>query len=119
MRKRILVVERDEDIIRLIGYILEEEGYLVSLSRTEEGILDWVIKEQPDAILLDIIKPTVEGTALCNAIKSVKSIKHIPVIVLSTYSQIKSVNIECADDIINKPFDISELINVIEDHLVI
>ncbi|WP_276348113.1 response regulator [Daejeonella sp. JGW-45] len=117
MKKKILVVERDEDILYIIRHLLEEQGYAVGVSITEEGIVDRVIKEKPDIILLDIIKPTAEGTALCNALKRVPSIKHIPVIVLSTYPQIQTVKIECADDIIDKPFDISEIINVIEDHL--
>ena len=118
MGKRILVVERDKDILDLITTILEGKGFIVSQSRTETAIVDRVIKEKPDAIILDIIKPTPEGTALCDDIKKTKSIKHIPVIVLSTYPNIKSSKVECADEIISKPFDIDELIDEIEKQVV-
>ncbi|MGV3508173.1 MAG: response regulator [Sphingobacteriaceae bacterium] len=119
MRKRILVVERDEDILNVVTTILEGEGYLVSQSRTELGIVERVTKEKPDAIILDIVKPTPEGTTLCNAIKNTKSIKHIPVIVLSTHPNIKSSKIDCADDVISKPFDIVEIIKTVENHLLV
>jgi response regulator RpfG family c-di-GMP phosphodiesterase len=83
------------------------------------GIIDRLLKEKPDAVILDIIKPTPEGTALCNAIKKTKLISHIPVIVLSTHPNIKSTKIACADEIISKPFDIIEMIKTVENHLLV
>ncbi|MEO6499241.1 MAG: hypothetical protein ABIN95_09520, partial [Mucilaginibacter sp.] len=53
----------------------------------------------------------------CDAIKQTESIKHIPVIVMSTYPQLKVANLKCADEVIQKPFDISFLIHTINDHL--
>ncbi len=119
MKKKILVVERDEDILFIIRHILEDQGFEASVSRTEDGIVERVIAEMPDMVLLDIIKPTDAGKALCNALSMVESIKHIPVIVLSTYPQIQKEKIECADKIIDKPFEISEIVNVINEHLLV
>lgn len=119
MGKKILVVERDEYILNVVTTILEDEGYCVIQSRTQLGIVDRVTEEKPDAIILDIVKPTIEGTALCNAIKKTKSIKHIPVIVFSTHPSIKSSNIDCADEVISKPFDIFEMIKTVESHLLV
>ena len=117
MKKKVLVVERDEDILFVIRHILEDQGFEVGVSRTEEGIVQRVIAEMPDIVLLDIIKPTEAGKALCNALKLVDSIKHIPVIVLSTYPQIQKENIECANEVVDKPFDASEIVNIINEHL--
>lgn len=119
MKKKILVVERDEDILYIIRHILEDQGYEVWESNTEEGIVDRVIAEMPDMVLLDIIKPTDAGKDLCDALSEVDAIKHIPVIVLSTYPQIQREKIECADEIIDKPFDVAEIVNVINEHLLV
>lgn len=119
MKKKILVVERDEDILYIIRHILEDQGFEVGISRTEEGIVERVIAEMPDMVLLDIIKPSEEGKALCNALRLIHSIKHIPVIVLSTYPQIQKEKIECADKIIDKPFEVSEIVKVINEHLLV
>ena len=119
MKKKILVVERDEDILYVIRHLLEDQGFEVGVSRSEEGILERVVAEMPDVVLLDIIKPSDEGKALCNALSQVPSIKHIPVIVLSTYPQIQKEDIECADEVIDKPFEISKIVNVINEHLLV
>lgn len=113
------VVERDEAILDIVTTILEDQGYSVIKSRSEKGVIERIISEKPDIILLDIIKLTTEGTDLCNTIKKTKSIKNIPVIVLSTHPAIKSSKIECADDVISKPFDIIEIVRTVEGQLAI
>ncbi len=117
MKKKILVVEKNPSIIEVINIVLTEEGYDVRLSKTENGILDEIITYQPDAILLDIIFPSEEGTELCRAIKATENIKDIPVIVLSTYNKINKIKDICADEVIEKPFDISYLLQTIKSQL--
>lgn len=117
MRKRILVVENNPDILELISLVLEEAGYEVDLFPNEKDIFDHIVKFQPDAILLDIIQPTVEGTELCRQIKEAEGTSHIPVIVLSTHPQIKKVKDVCADEVVAKPFDIDGLIEVVNEQL--
>lgn len=115
--RKILIIEKDEDILQIISQILSEEGYSVSSSRTEKGIFDLIQEVKPDAILLDIMKPTAQGTEVCRAIKDHEKFKHIPVIVLSTFMQVDIFKEICADEVIPKPFDIDLLLQVIEDHL--
>lgn len=117
MKKKLMIVERDEDILHIISIIFEERGYTIRAYRTEEGILSKIHDEQPDAVLLDIIRPTIEGTTLCRAIKETETTKHIPVIVLSTHLKIEQVREVCADDVLSKPFDIDELVNTVERQL--
>lgn len=117
MKKKILVVEKDEDILHIISHILTEEGYHPILSKTEKGIFDIIRINQPDIILLDVIKPTDQGTELCRAIKAAETTRHIPVIVLSTHSEIEEVKKVCADEVVNKPFDITMLVNVVREQL--
>jgi len=117
MKKRILVVENNSDILELISLVLEEAGYEVNSFSTEKNIFDHIVELQPDAILLDIVQPTVQGTELCRQIKEAEGTSHIPVIVLSTHPQIKKVKEVCADEVIPKPFDIDGLVEIINEQL--
>jgi DNA-binding response OmpR family regulator len=118
MKKKILVLERDRDILEILTYILIERGYQVVSTQNEEEIFGHIATLSPDAILLDIINPSFEGTKLCRAIKAAETTKHIPVIVLSTNCTVETIKEACADDILAKPFDISELIDALEKQLI-
>ncbi|NEU06981.1 response regulator transcription factor [Flavihumibacter sp. R14] len=117
MKKKIVVVENDRDICEIIFHILSEEGYETILCYTEKGAIDIIEMSMPDAILLDIIQPSEQGTALCRAIKAAETTRHIPVIVLSTYSKIAAVKQVCADEVVTKPFDITALLEVVKEQL--
>lgn len=117
MKKRILVIEHNKDILELISLVLIDAGYEVIASINDQDILEQAITLQPDAILLDILKVTDEGTELCRKFKDVKETCAIPVIVLSTHPQIQKVKEICADDIVEKPFDIDGLLEALEDQL--
>lgn len=117
MVKKILIVERNQDILDIISMIFEDKGYKVSAYNTEEGILSKIHEEQPDAVLLDIMKPTIEGTSLCISIKETETTKHIPVIVLSTHMKIEQFKEICADEIMAKPFDIDAIISAVDNQL--
>ena len=117
MKKRILVVENNRDILDLISLVLDEAGYEVDLYQNEKDIFNKITEFQPDAILLDIIKPTLEGTELCRQIKEAEDTSHIPVIVLSTHTQIHKVKEICADETIEKPFDIDGLLEILDQQI--
>ena len=117
MKKRILVVENDLAILELITLVLHEEDYVVDAIPTEKNIFDHIVSFVPDAILLDIVMPTLKGTELCREIKAAEGTKHIPVIVLSTHPQIQKVKEVCADEVVEKPFDIDGLLGVLDEQL--
>jgi len=117
MKKRVLIVENNKEILELLSAVLEDADYELSLSLNERGIFEHIVEFNPDAIILDIIKPTMEGTELCRQIKEAEGTKHIPVIVLSTHPQIEKVKDICADDIVEKPFDIDGLMSVLNEQL--
>lgn len=115
--KKILVLEKDEDILHVIGQILTDEGYDLKLLRTDINFIEEIEAYQPDAILLDVIRVTPEGTELCRALKTAKGVSHIPVIVLSTAPKVEVVKEICADEVVKKPFDIDLLVNTVGKQL--
>lgn len=117
MKKRILVIENDRDILEMIALLLDEEGYETGLFSNEKNIFEHITEFKPDAILLDIVKPTVEGTELCRQIKDAEQTSHIPVIVLSTHHQIQKVKEVCADEVVPKPFDVDALLEILATQL--
>ncbi|TKC10227.1 response regulator [Pedobacter polaris] len=117
MKKRVLVVENNKDILELISLVLDEAGYDIHAFTNDKDIFDLIKTFQPDAILLDIIQPTLQGTELCRQIKEAEGTSHIPVIVLSTHPQIQKVKEVCADEIVEKPFDIDGLLEILSEQL--
>lgn len=117
MKRKVLVVENDFDILQIIGHLLTEEGYEPILCKSEKGIFDVVLNKQPDVILLDIFKITEQGTELCRTLKASEKTQHIPVIVLSTHPEIHAVKDGCADEILTKPFDLDNLLDVVKEQL--
>ncbi|HEY0054719.1 MAG TPA: response regulator [Pedobacter sp.] len=119
MKRKVVVIERDKDILQIIETILNQQNYQVFSFLTELEALKRIEEIKPNAIILDVIKPSTEGTKLCKAIKKTPEIKDIPVIVLSTHFDIKSFRDVCADEIISKPFDIDELIEAVNKQTVV
>lgn len=115
MKKKILLIENDIDISAIITLVLEEEGYDVLCITNYDNIFELINSYQPDIILLDVVKPTTEGTALCRELNLADESAHIPVIVLSTHPHISKVKEICADEVVQKPFDIDNLLAVVKE----
>ena len=118
MKKKILVVENDKEILNILSYIFNDEGYEVKSLQSLEGLIETIHTFTPDAILLDIIVPGVEDTEICRSIKSAETTKHIPLIVLSTHPIVAATIKEiCADEIISKPFELCDLVNIVNKQI--
>lgn len=111
-----LVIERDKDVRELMQYLLTEAGYQPIAALSEKDMIKVIQTENPDAIILDVIHPHKDAD-LCKAIKSSNDINHIPLIVMSTHSKFEILKEICADEVIPKPFDISNFIMIIEKQL--
>jgi len=105
--ERILVVEDEDDILELIVYNLEREGYqVIAVQSGEEGLLK-AHEHKPDLILLDIMLPSMSGLDVCKNLKSDSSTSHIPVVIVSARGEEADIvaGLEVgADDYVTKPF---------------
>jgi len=113
MREKILIVEDEKDIIKMLEYNLKKEGFKVIDARDGEDALDLAVREFPDIILLDLMLPGMDGLEVCRALKKESKTTSIPIIMLTAKSQEsdKVVGLELgADDYITKPFSPRELI---------
>ncbi|MDD5116664.1 MAG: response regulator transcription factor [Candidatus Omnitrophica bacterium] len=113
MREKILIVEDEKDIIKMLDYNLKKEGFKVIDARDGEDALDLATREYPDLILLDLMLPGMDGLEVCKALKKETKTASIPIIMLTAKGQEsdKVVGLELgADDYITKPFSPRELV---------
>ncbi len=106
-RKKILVIEDDEDILELLTYNLTKDGYQVEgVTSGEEG-LSSIRKKFPDLVLLDLMLPGVNGLDFCRQMKSDLETRNIPIVMLTARGEETDIvsGLELgADDYITKPF---------------
>ena len=110
---KIVVVEDDKDIQKVICYALKDKGYETLSVFDGEKAIDFILTEMPDLILLDWMMPSVSGLEVCRAIRREEETKDIPVIMLTakTEEENKVTGLESgADDYITKPFSPKELL---------
>lgn len=119
--QRILVVDDNEDILEVIKLILEDYDYDVVTLSDGSLLLDKITDSHPDLILLDVMLGRVDGRDLCKAIKTAPETKEIPVILISASHHVQerhTINGIAPDDFLAKPFDISELLEKVQAHVV-
>ena len=110
---RILVVDDEKNILDIIRFNLEVEGYEVFTALEGEEALRLAQEIKPDLILCDIMMPEMDGLEVCRRLKADGRTNQVPVVMLSakTQPQDKVASIEAgADDFITKPFDFSDLV---------
>lgn len=113
MKRKILVVDDNKLNIRILSDILEKEGYDVHTLSDGTLVMKQVLSIHPDAILLDIIMPKIDGLEVCQALKSTDETKSIPVIMVTSItdgSVLRKAFDIGAFDYIKKPFDQIEII---------
>ncbi len=106
-QQTILSVEDERDIVELIRYNLESEGFKVRAAYDGEDGLHAAQKFLPDAILLDLMLPKLDGLEVCKKLKSDSRTAHIPVIMVTAKSEESDIVVGLslgADDYITKPF---------------
>ena len=112
-KKRILVADDEKDIVDLIAYNLEREGFTVLKAYDGRRAWEMVNAEKPDLLLLDLMMPALTGTEVCRMIRRQPATVQLPVIMLTAKADPldKVLGLEVgADDYITKPFHIQELI---------
>jgi two-component system alkaline phosphatase synthesis response regulator PhoP len=113
MKEKILIVEDEKDIVKMLEYNLKKEGFRTSSACDGEDALELANKEHPDLILLDLMLPGIDGLEVCKALKKESKTAAIPIVMLTAKTQEvdKVLGLELgADDYMTKPFSPRELI---------
>ncbi len=111
--EKIVIVEDDKHISKLVKYNLEKAGFVCIVTATGENALEILDKEPINLIILDIMLPKMDGLQACKIIKQDKKLSSIPIIMLTAKGEEvdRIVGFELgADDYVVKPFSPRELI---------
>jgi DNA-binding NtrC family response regulator len=118
MSKCILIYDDEMEILFLCKTILEKYNYQVHTISCCEDVLGDINLIKPDIILMDLWIPQIGGAKAVGLIKNDLQTKEIPVILFSANTDIKEICDQVnADGYLEKPFNITTLINVIEENI--
>jgi two-component system alkaline phosphatase synthesis response regulator PhoP len=109
----IAIIEDESNIVELVKYNLDRDGYhTISANNGKKG-LDLVRQELPDLVILDLMMPELDGISVCKQLRADPQTKNIPVIILTAKSEEadRVLGLEIgADDYVTKPFSPRELV---------
>ncbi len=120
MKKRVLVIEDNEQNLYLVTFLLEKNGYGVSAARDGVIGIEQAAREIPDLILLDIQLPLLDGYAVAKQLKSFDKLARVPIVAVTSYAmpgdREKAIESGCSG-YIEKPINPDTFMKQIENFL--
>lgn len=117
MNKSVLICDDDSSILELAQIVLEEHGYAVKVAQHSREIPSALSDPVPDLVLLDLWFPEKGGVSITHELRANPKTQHIPIVIVSANKDApkiaKSIG---ADAVLCKPFDLSELENVVDHY---
>jgi CheY-like chemotaxis protein len=112
---RVLVVDDDPGIRRLVADFLRLLGYVVHLAANGREALEHLQHMRPDLILLDLVMPVMDGRAFGVALRGDERTVDLPIVLMSGAAEAAQVGGEIrAQGLLRKPFDLADLASVVE-----
>ena len=112
MTEKILIIDDDIDTLKLVGLMLERQGYQIAVASNGTIGLSKAASEQPDLILLDVMMPDMDGYQVTERLRSDSSLAHIPIVMFTAKTMVddKVKGFESGvDDYLTKPTHPAEL----------
>ena len=117
-RKRVLIVDDDAELINVMRIYLQRSGFDAEIADTGRKALKSFDSFKPDAIILDILMPRMDGVKVCRAVRVDKGNLTVPIIALTGFHKEKTkreILDAGANLYLTKPIDISKLVKHIKD----
>jgi two-component system phosphate regulon response regulator PhoB len=111
--ERVLIVDDDPDIQRLVSYNFSKAGFETAVAASGRTALESIQKQPPDLIVLDVMLPDIDGMEVCRTLRQRPGTRHIPIIMLTARGEEidRVIGFELgADDYVPKPFSPRELV---------
>jgi DNA-binding response OmpR family regulator len=116
MAKRILVLDDNQDILEIVHETLSYEKFEVKSTSSSDAVIPLVEQFEPDLVILDYRVAGLNGGELCKQIKGHPRFSNIPVIIFSAYiNHNDELFAYGCDEIINKPFNLTELVEKVNN----
>ncbi|WP_316801544.1 PleD family two-component system response regulator [Pedobacter frigidisoli] len=116
VKKRVCVLEDDDDIREIIIFLLETENYEVCSFATVGAFMEGARDARADAFVLDVMLPDGSGIEVCRILKANLSTCTVPVVMMSAnYTKADVLHHCAAQDFISKPFDIGDFVHRVDN----
>ncbi|GAA0258174.1 MULTISPECIES: response regulator [Pseudomonas] len=107
----ILVVDDEYLIADILGFALEDEGFMVVTASNGRKALDVLERERPSLIITDFMMPVMDGQQLAEAVRALPSVNHLPIILMSgAQAHIGMERSDLFDAVLAKPFKIDLIV---------
>ena len=116
MQDKVLIVDDDPDIIRLLKRALNQKNYLISVAMDGEEALQKITQECPDLVILDLGLPRLSGEEVCKKIRKNEKFEKIRIVMLTGKAgEVDRIigKVIGADHYMTKPFDLLELLKTV------
>lgn len=114
-KKRILVIDDNEDISNMTKIMLEMKDYTVSVKTNTIFIEDYIKEFLPDLIIMDMLLSGTDGREVCRSLKSSSDLGHLSILMMSAHPHARQGCLEAgADYFLEKPFDIQGFYQAVE-----
>ncbi len=120
MAYKILVVDDEPTIVRLMEFILARQGHEMLVAVNGQEALEKVRLHAPDLILLDIMMPRIDGYEVARTLRADPATADLPIIMLSAKAQEEDIRKGMdvgVDEYVTKPFSPEHLVSVVAGHL--
>lgn len=116
-KKRILIADDDPAIIDALEFMLTEAGYAVDTT-IDGSTIAKMFDDKPDLLILDIWMSGMNGSDICKALKAQSQTQRIPIIMVSANKDTRDIAHNAgADDFLEKPFEMKDLLNKVKKYL--
>jgi CheY-like chemotaxis protein len=112
--KHILVVDDDPTILDLVTQVLAAAGYEVHAAQDGLEAMDTLAEGCPDLIITDVNMPVIDGGTLVGIMRAREETKNAPVLGITALTDLRRANDAYFTDVIHKPFDIDDLVMVVD-----
>ena len=120
MDKKVLIADDEQNIVISLEFLLQREGYAVSVARDGQQALDAIAREAPDLVLLDVMMPHKTGFEVCQAVRADAALQATKILMLTAKGRETDVAKGLAlgaNAYMTKPFSTRELVQKVADLL--
>lgn len=113
--RRALVADDNPELLSLMKEMLEGDGYEVTIAKTGIEAIEFITTGRPDIILLDILMPQMNGIELLQKMRAARL--NIPVLIITAYNEVAELSqeFENVKGVVLKPFNVSDLLNRVNE----
>jgi len=120
MSQHILIADDEPNIVISLEYLMQREGYTVSVARDGQQAIDTILLERPALVLLDVMMPIKSGFEVCQAVRADEAVRHTLILMLSAKGRdtdvAKGLGLG-ADAYMTKPFSTQALVRKVREML--